>query len=264
MTSSAGKPEKPTPGSVLVLGGTAEGRILATELVADGVPVVSSLAGRVTAPRLPPGPVRIGGFGGPDGLAEYLVREGISAVVDATHPFAARITGNAVTACARAGRPLLVLRRPAWTPTPGDRWRRVPDLPSAAAALAGLAPDAVVLLTVGRQEVSVFSAASQHFWLRAVDAPDGPLPARTQLILDRGPFTVEGELALLHRLSADVLVTKNSGGAMTVAKLTAARRLALPVIMVDRPSLPPGVQVTGTVGEARAWAARQASFPCPE
>jgi precorrin-6A/cobalt-precorrin-6A reductase len=240
-------------GTVLVLGGTAEGRLLATELVAADVPVVSSLAGRLSAPRLPPGRTRIGGFGGPEKLAEYLVEQQISAVIDATHPFAAGITANAAAACAGTGTPLLVLRRPAWTATDRDRWTVVPDLPSAAAELAAFGADARVLLTTGRQGVAHFAAAAQQFWLRAVERPDGPLPARAELILDRGPFTVDGEIDLLLRLSIDVVVTKNSGGPMTAAKLTAARQLGLPVIVVDRPPLPPGVQVATDVPTALAW-----------
>lgn len=241
------------PGPTLVLGGTAEGRVLATELVAAGVPVISSLAGRVATPRLPPGTVRVGGFGGPDGLAEYLAEQQISAVVDATHPFAAGITANAAAACAQTGTPLLVLRRPPWTATDGDRWTMTPDLPSAAMALANHDPDAAVLLTIGRQGVAAFSSAPQRFWLRAVDPPDGPLPARTEVILDRGPFTVEDEKLLLQRLSVEVLVTKNSGGTMTAAKLTAARELGLPVIMIERPSLPADVQVVDDVRTALTW-----------
>jgi precorrin-6A/cobalt-precorrin-6A reductase len=250
-------------GPVLVLGGTAEGRETATALATSGLRVISSLAGRVAAPRSPPGEVRIGGFGGPDGLAEYLSAERISAVIDATHPFAARITGNAVAACARTGTPLLVLRRPPWLPVNGDRWTTVPDLTAAAAVLtgrhpdavrtAGPSPDAAVLLTIGRQGVGAFCAAPQRFWLRSIDPPEPPLPARAELILDRGPFTRDGELALLRRLSIDVLVTKNSGGRLTAAKLAATRELGLPVIVIDRPADPPGIQVVPDVPSALTW-----------
>ena len=247
---------RPTEGRVLVLGGTAEGRELATRLVADGVGVLSSLAGRVSAPRLPPGEVRVGGFGGAAGLAEFLATEGISAVIDATHPFAAGITANATSACLRTGTPLLVLRRPPWTAVPGDRWTTVPDLASAAATVAAEPAESVVLLTVGRQGVGAFYAAPQRFWLRAVDPPEGPQPARTEVILDRGPFTVDAELALLQKLSVDLLVTKNSGGPMTAAKLVAARQLGLPVIVVDRPAPPAGVPMVTDVPSARHWLAR--------
>ena len=195
----------------------------------------------------------MGGFGGAVGLAEYLVSERISAVVDATHPFAERITANAVAAAGSTGTPLLLLRRPPWVSEAGDRWIDVPDLRSAATALASFGPDARVLLTVGRQGVHAFASSTQRFWLRAVDPPDDPLPARLDVILDRGPFTLESELLLLHKLSIDVLVTKNSGGAMTAAKLTAARRLGLPVIVVERPSLPVDVPVVDDVPAVLRW-----------
>jgi precorrin-6A/cobalt-precorrin-6A reductase len=241
------------PGPILLLGGTAEGRALATELDAAKIAAVSSLAGRVAAPQVPPGTVRVGGFGGPDGLAEYLVAQNISAVVDATHPFASGITANAALACARTGTPLLVLRRPPWFATDRDRWTAVPDLPSAAIELANHGPDASVLLTIGRQGVSAFSAAPQRFWLRAIDPPEGPLAPRTEVILDRGPYAVDAEIELLQRLSIDVLVTKNSGGTMTAAKLEAARELDLPVIIVDRPALPADVQSVDDVRTALEW-----------
>jgi precorrin-6A/cobalt-precorrin-6A reductase len=239
---------------VLVLGGTSEGRELAGQLAAFGRPVISSLAGRVSEPRLPAGQVRIGGFGGVDGMAEYLREERVSAVVDATHPFAARISQNAASACAVTGTPLLVLRRPPWTPVDGDNWTAVGDLAAAASIVGRLQPDDVVLLTVGRQGIGAFTALPQRFWLRSVDPPDEPAPARCDLILDRGPFTLDGELELLQRLAIDLVVTKNSGGELTGAKLTAARTLGLPVIVVERPALPDGVQVVTDVPAALAWA----------
>jgi precorrin-6A/cobalt-precorrin-6A reductase len=245
--------------SVLVLGGTGEGRELAGQLAALGRPVISSLAGRVSAPLLPAGEVRIGGFGGVDGLTEYLRAQQFSAVVDATHPFAARITQNAATACAATGTPLLVLRRPPWTPVDGDHWTTVPDLRAAASMVSLLPADNVVLLTIGRQGVDAFAAAPQRFWLRAVDPPDAPVPAGCDLIIDRGPFTQDGELELLQRLAVDLLVTKNSGGPMTVAKLTAARILGLPVLMIERPALPGGVRVVDDVPTALAWTTRAGS-----
>jgi precorrin-6A/cobalt-precorrin-6A reductase len=243
----------PPQNQVLVLGGTAEGRELATRLNAQGRPVISSLAGRICAPRLPPGVVRVGGFGGFDGLVNYLDAQHISAVVDATHPFAVRISANAATACARTGTPFLMLHRAPWIPVDGDRWSSVPDLGSAAAWLTGVAPRSAVLLTLGRQGIGAFAALPHRFWLRAVEPPDGALPARCELILERGPFTVDDELALLRRLAVDLLVTKNSGGPMTVAKLTAARRLNLPVLMIERPPLPADVEVVPDVAAAFAW-----------
>lgn len=237
-------------GPVLILGGTAEGRELAAALTVSSVSVISSLAGRVNSPRLPPGAVRVGGFGGADGLAKYLSEQAISMVVDATHPFAGRITGNAQVACARTGTRLLVVRRPAWTAVSGDRWTSVADLPATVPALTRHGRDAAVLLTVGRQGASTFSQAPQRFWLRAVDPPEGPLPTRVEVILDRGPFTVTAERDLMLRLGIDVLVTKNSGGDLTVAKLTAARALGLPVIMVARPPLPAGVTTVDSAAAA--------------
>ncbi|MFI7586856.1 cobalt-precorrin-6A reductase [Spongisporangium articulatum] len=239
------------PGTVLVLGGTAEGRELADALLARGAEVVSSLAGRVPDPRLPGGEVRIGGFGGADGLAEYLTAHGISTVVDATHPFAAQITRNAAEACAAAGVDLLVLRRPAWTAVSGDRWQHVPDLLGAASALKAFDAESTVFLTTGRQGVKAFRDLPHHFWLRAVHVPDAAdLPLRCDVVLDRGPFTLDGERDLLRRKGIDVLVTKNSGGPMTAAKLTAANQLGLPVVMVDRPPLPDGLTTADSVSTA--------------
>ncbi|SEG98003.1 precorrin-6A/cobalt-precorrin-6A reductase [Nonomuraea solani] len=234
---------------VLILGGTAEARSLAQALT-PGVHVVSSLAGRVSRPRLPVGEVREGGFGGPEGLAAYLTEERIDALVDATHPFAERMTASAALASAQAAVPLLVLRRPGWQEGPGDSWRRVATLHEAAALLAGQR----VFLTTGRRSLPVF-AGLPGVWLlaRSVDPPEPPVPAGVHVLLDRGPYTVEGELALIREHRLDVLVTKDSGGAMTTAKLVAARELGLPVIMVNRPPLPEGVRSVDTVEAAVAW-----------
>jgi precorrin-6A/cobalt-precorrin-6A reductase len=233
---------------VLILGGTGEARALASALAPTGVQVVSSLAGRVQEPRRPEGDVRIGGFGGADGLAGWLVAERVDAVVDATHPFAAGITANAVAAC--GGIPLLVLRRPGWAPGPNDHWLRVSSLPDVMRKVEGFR----VFLTIGRQGLSVFAGEDGHWFLvRAVDPPSPPLPPHMALVLDRGPFTLDGELALMRRHRIDVLVTKDSGGPMTAAKLVAARELRLPVVMVDRPPLPAGVEVVSDVAAAVAW-----------
>jgi precorrin-6A/cobalt-precorrin-6A reductase len=237
---------------VLLLGGTGEARRLA-ELLADrpGMRVVTSLAGRVAQPALPAGEVRIGGFGGAAGLADWLRRERPDAVVDATHPFAARITASAVSATTEAGVPLLVLRRSGCTAGPGDDWRRVPSLEAAAEAATGLGER--IFLTTGRQGLAAFAPLDRPWFLvRSVDPPDPPLPPRLEVVLDRGPFTVDGELALLRQHRVDVLVTKDSGGPMTAAKLVAARRLGLPVVMVDRPPLPP-VTCVWTVEAALVW-----------
>lgn len=237
---------------ILILGGTGEARELAARLAAEGADVISSLAGRVSAPRLPAGRVRIGGFGGADGLAEYLRAEGITRVVDATHPFAGTITANAAKAAPRAGVPLLVLRRPAWDADPS--WDTVPDIGAAAAAVRTWDGD-TVFLTTGRRDLGVFAADDRHLFLaRTVDPPDGPVPPRMTLILDRGPYTVESETRLMREHGIGLLVTKNSGGPMTEAKLRAARDLAVKVVMVARPPLPPGSVVAATVAEAARWA----------
>ena len=235
---------------VLVLGGTGEARELADRLAGrPGLEVVSSLAGRTSDPLLPAGRRRVGGFGGPDGLAAWLAAEGVGAVVGATHPFATAITGAAVMATTRLGVPLLVLRRPGWTARPGDDWRRVPSLAAAAANLPGRR----VLLTVGRAEVRAFAADRERWFLiRSVEAPEPPLPPRTQVVTARGPFAVADELALMRGHAIDVLVTRDSGGAQTAAKLTAARKLGLPVVMVDRPAAPDAPTVA-TTGEAITW-----------
>ncbi|MGY1632562.1 cobalt-precorrin-6A reductase [Geodermatophilus sp. SYSU D01186] len=235
-------------GRVLVLGGTGEARRLAGHLVAEGVDVVSSLAGRVAEPRLPPGAVRIGGFGGVDGLVAAL--DGVAALVDATHPFAATMTAHAAAAAAATGTPLLRLQRPGWTPQPGDDWRWVDSLDQAAAAVAG---SASVFLTTGRQGLAAFAGLTGRCLVRAVERPAPPLPERVTVVLARGPFTVEEELALLREHDVDVVVTKDSGGGMTAAKLTAARQLGLPVVVVRRPPVPRGVPVAATVEEALAW-----------
>ncbi|GGP71783.1 cobalt-precorrin-6A reductase [Saccharothrix coeruleofusca] len=231
--------------TVLVLGGTGEARALAAAL--RDVRVISSLAGRVANPRLPVGEVRVGGFGGVPGLVAYLRAERVDAVVDATHPFAGRITANAAAATAELGLPLLVLRRPGWTPEEGDRWTWVDSVPEAARAVAGRR----AFITTGRQELAAFTGGVA----RTVDPPDPPVPG-VEVLLDRGPYTVAGELDLMRRHRVEVLVTKDSGGPMTGAKLVAARHLGLPVVLVRRPPLPSGVPVAETVAQALAWLTR--------
>jgi precorrin-6A/cobalt-precorrin-6A reductase len=238
---------------ILILGGTGEARELAAGLTAAGVGVVSSLAGRVRRPRLPDGPVRIGGFGGAAGLAGYLRDEAITGIVDATHPFAATITANAAEAAAQAGLPLLVLRRPPWPADPS--WQTVRDIIAAAAAVRGWEGESV-FLTTGRRDLGAFADDDRHrFLVRAVDPPDpdGPVPPRMTLLLDRGPYTPQGEAALMREHRVGLLVTKNSGGPMTAAKLQAARELAVRVVVVERPPLPPGSAAVPTVAKALAW-----------
>jgi precorrin-6A/cobalt-precorrin-6A reductase len=265
------RPSYPVPVRVLILGGTGEARELAAALVAAGIDVLSSLAGRVRNPRLPDGPVRVGGFGGAEGLAVFLKAEGITAIVDATHPFATAITANAAQAAAEASVPLLVLRRPGWDTDPV--WVSVSDIHAAASAVRDWraadgqsrggpgkdGPGDGVFLTTGRRDLAAFAGDDAHrFLVRTVDPPDGPVPARMTLLLDRGPYTVDGETALIREHGIGLLVTKNSGGPMTAAKLQAARDLGVRVIMVQRPPLPGGSPVVGTVDEAVAWVSRQA------
>ncbi|WP_428964903.1 cobalt-precorrin-6A reductase [Micromonospora fluostatini] len=246
----------PSTRRVLVLGGTAEARALAAILAAQpATTVVSSLAGRVADPRLPVGEVRIGGFGGPAGLARWLTDHHVDAVVDATHPYAARMRIAGVEAAATARVPHLRLERPGWTAQPGDRWHRVPDMAAAVRDLPALGTRA--LLTTGRQSLGMFLPVTGMWFLaRVVDAPDEPLPAHVRLLRSRGPYTVDGELALIRDHRIDVLVTKDSGGALTEAKLVAARRLGLPVLMVDRPAPPDLPAVVQTAEEAARWVER--------
>ncbi len=212
---------------------------------------MSSLAGRVSDPVLPAGAVRIGGFGGATGLRAWLVDHRIDLVIDATHPFAATMTAHAARATAQLGLPMIRLSRPGWTAGPGDRWYRVLDTPAAARTAAGLGGR--ILLTIGRQGVGAFAGYARPWYLiRAIDPPGPELPPRHEILLARGPFTVDEESELLARHRIDVLVTKDSGGAATVAKLTAARAAGIPVVMIDRPAVPPDVVVAGTVAAARA------------
>jgi precorrin-6A/cobalt-precorrin-6A reductase len=235
---------------VLVLGGTSEARALAAALVERDVPVTSSLAGRVANPRLPVGDVRIGGFGGPDGLAAWLTENDVSAVVDATHPFAKFIGNSAVTGAKLAGVPMLRLQRPGWQPEPGDRWHWAGTLQQAADALPALGER--VFLTSGRQGLSAFAPLALWFLIRCVDPPRPPLPANHEVLLDRGPYLLEAETALMRTHRVDVLVTKDSGGTMTSAKLGAARALGLPVVVVRRPDRPEAPTVD-TVEAAAEW-----------
>jgi precorrin-6A/cobalt-precorrin-6A reductase len=234
---------------LLLLGGTAEARALAATLHPD-VDVISSLAGRVPDPALPVGVVRIGGFGGADGLARWLRDERVDAVVDATHPFAATITAHAATACARVGLPSVILARAPW-PTGGAH-----VVPSDVAAAEAVVQEGYsrVFLTTGRSGTGVFAGVDAWFLIRAVTAPDpDTLPARHQVVLSRGPYRYADELALMTDHRVDALVTKNSGGDMTRAKLDAADALGIPVVMVARPALPDGAATVSTVSDAVDW-----------
>jgi precorrin-6A/cobalt-precorrin-6A reductase len=238
---------------LLILGGTAEAVELATACaVRSGLEVISSLAGRTRTPGLPPGEVRIGGFGGAAGLARFLAESGIDHVIDATHPFAAQMSAQAEQACREAGVPRLRLLRPPWVPVPGDRWIEVPDFAEAAERLPWLGRR--VFLTVGHQELDAFAQLDLWFLVRTIEPP-GALPLRRgQWLAGRGPFAVDDELMLLRTHAIEVLVTKASGGGATYAKLVAARQLGLPVLMVRRPASPSGPVVDSVAG-ALAWLA---------
>lgn len=239
---------------MLVLGGTAEARGLADVLATAGLDVVTSLAGRTHAPRLPAGDVRIGGFGGVDGLADWLRTNRVDAVVDATHPFAVAITANAADATARLGIPFAVLRRPGWQPRAGDDWHWVDSVADANRLLPDLGGR--VFLATGQGELAAFAGRDDlWFLLRTVDPPPPPLPTHHVIITGRGPFDVDGESALLRDHVIDVLVTRDSGGEHTAAKLVAARRLALPVVIARRPPLP-DVPVVATEQAALDWLTR--------
>jgi precorrin-6A/cobalt-precorrin-6A reductase len=224
---------------ILLLGGTTEARALATRLSAHDL--ISSLAGRVRDPALPEGEVRVGGFGGAAGLATWLRDEKIDAVVDATHPFAERITRNAHAAAREVGVPHVVLQRPGFPIRP--EYDVVPDVHAAASAIPA---GARVFLTIGRQQVTAFIHADAWFLVRAIDPPT-VMPPRHIVLLERGPFLVDDEIELMRRHRINLLVTKNSGGDATAAKLTAARELDVQVLMIDRPSLPDGVTVVADV-----------------
>lgn len=214
---------------------------------------IYSVAGRTSQPRLPALACRVGGFGGVAGLLDYLSAERIDLVVDATHPFAAGMSTNAVLATQQSGTPLLVVRRPPWTPGPADRWHGVASLEAAAAAL-GAAPRRV-FLTTGKTELAPFVAAPQHFYLiRSVERPER-LPPYSAIIQARGPFSLADELALLTEHRIDCLVSKNSGGTATAAKLAAARACGVAVVMVERPAVPDAGEVVPDVAAAYDWLA---------
>jgi precorrin-6A/cobalt-precorrin-6A reductase len=238
---------------VLLLGGTAEGRALAKELH-PGIDVISSLAGRVPDPALPVGEVRIGGFGGVDGLKSWLQEHNIDAVVDATHPFAATMTAHAADACKELKIPHLVLARPAWDPGTA---KLVASDQEAAKVVARQHYERI-FLTTGRSGTSAFKASDAWFLIRAVTEPESAgLPRRHQLLLSRGPYGYDDEIAIMREHRIDALVTKNSGGDMTRAKLDAAAALNIPVVMVQRPKLPTGINQVETVEQAAEWVARQ-------
>jgi precorrin-6A/cobalt-precorrin-6A reductase len=243
----------------LILGGTAEGAALAqaaTDRFGDALQITTSLAGRTQCPRAVAGRVRIGGFGGVAGLAAYLQEQAIDGLVDATHPFATRISAAARLACDEAKIPRLVLQRPSWRRHPTDRWIEVESIAAAAAVVGGIGRRA--WLTIGAKEISAFaSVGGVHFLVRLVDPPRRPLPLRSyQVITGRGPFSLAEERRHIERHALDVLVCKASGGTATEAKIIAARECGLPVVIVRRPPPEPG-QWVDTVEAALEWLAHR-------
>lgn len=243
--------------NVLLLGGTTEASALARLLGERCIATTLSYAGRTEAPRAQPVPVRIGGFGGVAGLVEYLSTHRVTHLVDATHPFAATMSTHAVDAARLASVPHIALTRPAWDPVVGDCWSHVTGIAEAVANLAG--PPRRVMLALGRMHVDAFATQPQHHYLlRFVDAPDQApgLPHHT-LVVDRGPFTVEADTELMQAHAIDLVVCKNAGGSGAQAKLIAARRLGLPVVMIERPALPTRHEVHDP-REVLAWLGHEA------
>ncbi|MDP5345939.1 MAG: cobalt-precorrin-6A reductase [Paracoccaceae bacterium] len=244
--------------NLLVLGGTTEASALAQALAERGVRACLSYAGRTQAPRAQPLPIRIGGFGGPDGLAQYLRENAITHLVDATHPFAAQMSGHAVLAAAATNVPLLAFERPAWRAEPDDSWHDVPDMAGAVAALRG--PAERVFLALGRMHLAAFAAQPQHtYLLRLVDAPTAPLPLpNAHAIIARGPFDIQGDIALMKAHRITKLVAKNAGGHGAAAKIAAARALRLPIVMIARPAIAPR-PTADSVDQVLAWLGHGAS-----
>ncbi len=241
----------------LLLGGTGDANALAEALARARIDAIYSYAGRTHIPLPHPLPTRTGGFGGAAGLAGYIRQAGITRVIDATHPFAAEMSRHAVEACALTGIPLLALERAPWRRTTGDNWIEVAELDAAVAALPD--PPSRVFLAIGRQHIAPFAAKPQHaYTLRFVDAPQGELPLpNAEVIVSRGPFTLQADRELMASRKIDILVARNSGGSGARAKIDAARELRIPVIMVARPALPARPQVE-SVEEVMAWLAHDA------
>ncbi|XIA63675.1 cobalt-precorrin-6A reductase [Bradyrhizobium sp. TZ2] len=241
----------------LILGGTSDANLLADAAARAGLDAIYSYGGRTRAPAHQPLPTRIGGFGGTNGLAEYICREGITHVVDATHPFAAEMSRNAVAACEATGTPLIALERAAWVRAAGDNWIEVAGITSAVAAL----PEkrARVFLAIGRQHIAAFGIKPQHVYtLRFVDPPDGPLPfPDADVIVSRGPFTLAGELEMMRSRNIGWIVARNSGGTGARSKIDAARELGLPVVVLSRPELPDRPRAE-SVAEVMQWLGHRA------
>jgi len=235
----------------LILGGTADASLLAAEIARAGLDAVYSYGGRTRAPADQPLPTRIGGFGGVSGLADYIRRETITHVIDATHPFAAEMSRNAVAACMETDTLLIALERVPWTGMSDDNWIEVADVNAAVAAL----PEATanVFLAIGRQHIAPFAGKPQHaYTLRFVDPPETSLPFAADVIVSRGPFTLHSELEMLRAREIAWIVARNSGGDGARAKIDAARMLGLPVVMISRPELPERRRVE-SVAEVMQW-----------
>ncbi|OUL21421.1 cobalt-precorrin-6A reductase [Nostoc sp. 106C] len=238
---------------VLILGGTGDAAELSARVATiPGIEAIASLAGRTRQPSVPSGNVRIGGFGGVAGLASYLHEMNIDLLIDATHPFACQISFNAAAAAMEVGIPRLILNRPPWEKLSGDRWIEVDNIVAATAALPNQAQR--VFLTVGRQELSAFvHLKGIWFLMRVIDPPNPDVLIPPGLVLcDRGPFALDNEREILIHHKIDTIVSKNSGGDATYAKIIAARELGVKVVMVNRPAIPPGEQVSN-VEDAVTW-----------
>ncbi|SIT69407.1 precorrin-6A reductase [Ectothiorhodosinus mongolicus] len=242
----------PGPVRILLLGGTQEARQIVEHLIPNSeYQGVYSLAGRTQSPQLPNWPVRQGGFGGIPGLIDYLRQQDIDLIIDATHPFAAQMSRHAVEAAATVGIAVLRVERPAWQPETADDWRCMNDWVSLIKALG--AESRRVFLSIGRQHVGEFVAAPQHFYLlRSIEPPE-QMPPNSLCLHDRGPFSLAEELELLKKHKIEVIVSKNSGGQATQAKLLAARELGLPVLMLNRPAMPPATAVAADAAAALSW-----------
>jgi len=241
--------------NLLILGGTLEATALAKAVAEAGLRGMVSFAGRVARPARQPLPQRVGGFGGPEGLSAWMTAEGVTHLIDATHPFAAQMSANAVAAADVSGIPLIALTRPAWFPQSGDRWANVESLEAAAEALAKREA-CTVLLAVGRLHLNVFAGAAQHrFVLRLIDPPETPPPFPDhRVLIDRGPFEAAADQAMMQAERVDLVVSKNSGGKGAYAKVEAARALGIEVILVDRPAMP-ARREAGSVQEVMRWIA---------
>lgn len=237
---------------ILLLAGTSEARRLARALAGRGVPAIASLAGATREPAPLALSTRHGGFGGAEGFASFLDAERIAAVIDATHPFAARITARTHRVCAERNLPLLRLERPGWAPGPGDRWTYLAD----EGEVKRLIPeDATVFLATGRQSLPAWKGLrARAVHLRAIDPPEGPLPFQGSVVVARPPFDLAAEIALFARLGVTHLVVKDSGSAEARTKLDAARDVGVEVLLLRRPPSPPGLAAVETVEEALAWA----------